>query len=64
MKSIIDLEDEIARHRYTYNNIVQTYNTMQDTIPSSLLAGVANASKMGYLEFEEKVQSPPDISVN
>ncbi len=64
MGSIVELEDEIARHRYTYNNIVQTYNTMQDTIPSSLLAGVANASKMGYLEFDEKVQNPPDISVN
>jgi hypothetical protein len=37
---------------------------MQDTIPSSLLAGYANASKMGYLEFEEKIESPPDISVN
>ena len=64
MEAIIDVEDEIARHRYTYNNIVQQYNTMQETIPSNLLAGYAGASKMGYLEFEEKIENPPDISVN
>ena len=64
MEAVIDVEDEIARHRYTFNNIVQQYNTMQDTIPSSLLAGYADASKMGYLEFDEKIESPPDISVN
>ncbi len=64
MDAIVEMEDEIARHRYTFNNIVQHYNTMQETIPSSLLAGVANAKKMGYLEFEEKIEHPPDISVN
>jgi LemA protein len=64
MDTIIEVEEEIARHRYTYNNIVQEYNTMQDTIPSSLLAGYAQASKLGYLEFEEKIENPPDISVN
>ena len=64
METIVELEDEIARHRYTYNNIVQEYNTMQDTIPSSLIAGTAGATKIGYLEFEEKIESPPDISVN
>lgn len=63
MEAVIDVEDEIARHRYTFNNIVQQYNTMQETIPSSLLAGYAGASKMGYLEFEEKIERPPDISV-
>ena len=64
MEAIIDVEDEIARHRYTFNNVVQEYNTMQETIPSSLLAGYAGASKLGYLEFEEKIENPPDISVN
>ena len=31
MNAIRELEDEIARHRYTYNNIVQEFNTMRDT---------------------------------
>jgi len=64
MEAIIDVEDEIARHRYTFNNVVQEYNTMQETIPSSLLAGYAGASRLGYLEFKEKIENPPDISVN
>jgi LemA protein len=64
MKAIVDVEDEIARHRYTFNNVVQEYNTMQETIPSSLLTGYAGAFKLAYLEFEEKIESPPDISVN
>lgn len=64
MEAVVEVEDEIARHRYTFNNVVQEYNTMQDTIPSSLIAGSAGASKLGYLEFEEKIESPPDISVN
>jgi LemA protein len=64
MEAVIEVEDEIARHRYTFNNIVQQYNTMQETIPSNLLAGYAGASKMGYLEFDEKIDNPPDISVN
>jgi LemA protein len=64
MEAVIDVEDEIARHRYTFNNIVQQYNTMQDTIPSNFLAGYAGAIKMGYLEFDEKIENPPDITVN
>ena len=64
MEAIIDVENEIARHRYTFNNVVQEYNTMQETIPSSLLAGYAGASRLGYLEFKEKIENPPDISVN
>lgn len=64
MDAVVEVEDEIARHRYTFNNVVQTYNTMQDTIPSSLVAGYASASKLNYLEFEEKIENPPDISVS
>jgi hypothetical protein len=37
---------------------------MQETIPSSLLAGAAGATKLGYLEFDEKIENPPDISVS
>jgi LemA protein len=64
MEAVIEVENEIARHRYTFNNIVQQYNTMQETIPSSLLVNYVGASKMSYLEFEEKIETPPDISVN
>jgi LemA protein len=53
MNAIRDVEDEIARHRYTYNNIVQEFNTKLDTFPSSLIAASAGMRKMEYLSFEE-----------
>ncbi|KQC16094.1 MAG: protein LemA [Methanosaeta sp. SDB] len=53
MKAIGDLEDEISRHRYTYNNIVQNFNTILDTIPSKYVASSARLRKMDYLNFEE-----------
>ena len=64
MEAIVDVEDEIARHRYTYNNVVQEFNTMVDVFPSNLVAGVMNAGKLDYLEFEEAIQKPPEVSVN
>jgi LemA protein len=51
MNAIRDVEDEIARHRYTYNNIIQEFNTMRDTFPSRLIAG--GMSRLDYLSFEE-----------
>jgi LemA protein len=63
MDSIVDVEDEIARHRYTYNNVVQEYNTMQDTIPSNLVGKIIGANKQTYLQFEEEISRAPDVSV-
>jgi LemA protein len=53
MNAIRDVEDEISRHRYTYNNIVQELNTMIDTLPSSFIASSARLNKQEYLSFEE-----------
>lgn len=53
MNAIRDVEDEIARHRYTYNNIVQEFNTKLDTFPSNFVASSAGMRKMEYLSFEE-----------
>ncbi|MFP3951739.1 MAG: LemA family protein [Candidatus Bathyarchaeia archaeon] len=61
MDAIISVEDEIARHRYTFNNIVQEFNTMVDTIPSNIVARSSCMSKMEYLEFEEEVKEAPII---
>ncbi len=62
MDAIVSVEDEIARHRYTYNNVVQTFNTMVDSIPSNVVAGSTGMEKLGYLEFEEEVEARPDIT--
>jgi len=53
MNAITEMEDEIARHRYTYNNIIQEFNTKLDLFPSSLVATAAGMSKLDYLDFEE-----------
>jgi LemA protein len=53
MSAIREVEDEISRHRYTYNNIIQELNTMIDTLPSSFVASSAKMTKQEYLSFEE-----------
>ena len=64
MNSIKDVEDEIARQRYTYNNIVQDYNTRRGTIPSNFVAYLFRFHKLEYLQFEEEVEKRPDAEWN
>ena len=61
MDSVKNLEDEIARQRYTYNNISQEFNTMIDTIPSNFVAKLMGLIKLEYLQFEEEIKTPPKI---
>jgi LemA protein len=61
MEAVRQVEDEIARQRYTYNNISQQFNTMCDTIPSSFIARLIGLAKLTYLEFEERIATPPKI---
>jgi len=62
MDAIIGLEDEIGRQRYTYNNVVQEFNTMVDTIPTNIVAGVLGLSKLEYLKFGDEVEVAPKVS--
>jgi LemA protein len=61
MDAVKNIEDEVARQRYTYNNIAQEYNIMQDVIPSKFIAKIIGLSKMEYLKFEEEVEKMPKI---
>ncbi len=61
MDSVKGLEDEIARQRYTFNNISQEFNTMMDTIPSNFVAKLMHLTKLEYLQFEEAIKTPPKI---
>jgi LemA protein len=61
MDSVKGLEDEIARHRYTYNNISQEFNTMMDTIPSNFVGRLIGLIRLEYLQFEEAIKTPPKI---
>jgi LemA protein len=62
MDAIISVEEEIARQRYTYNNVVQEFNTMVDTIPSNFVARTQGMVKLDYLEFEDGSDLRPDVS--
>jgi LemA protein len=61
MDSVKTLEDEIARQRYTFNNVSQEFNTMIDTIPSNFVANRMHLVKLEYLQFEEAIKTPPKI---
>ena len=61
MDAIKGIEEEIARQRYTYNNISQEFNTMMDTIPSSFIGRIIGLIKLEYLQFEEAIKTPPKI---
>jgi LemA protein len=61
MDSIKTIEDEIARQRYTFNNISQEYNTMIDTIPSNFVGKLMGLIKLEYLQFEDAIKTPPKI---
>jgi len=63
MEANKSVEDEIARQRYTYNNIVQEFNIMCDTFPSRLVAHALNLGKIEYLRFEEESEKPLRIEV-
>lgn len=62
MGSVRSIEEEIARQRYTYNNIAQQLNTMTETIPSNIVAAIISISRMEYLKFEEEIERPPEIA--
>lgn len=53
INSINSLEDEISRLRYTFNNIVQEFNTKLQMFPSNIIAGMFGFKKEEYTAFEE-----------
>jgi len=64
MKSIIQVEDEITRLRYTYNNIVQDYNTRRESFPSNIVSKIFSLTKLDYLQFEKLIKIKPDMTWN
>ncbi len=64
MNAIKDVEGEISRQRYTYNNIVQEYNTKLDVIPSNFAAKLLSYKRLEYLKFEKEVDNKPDMRLN
>jgi LemA protein len=61
MDAVVSVEEEIARQRYTYNNVVQELNTMIDTIPTNIIASSIGMKKLDYLRFEGNLEKAPEV---
>jgi LemA protein len=54
-----DTEDKIAAARRYYNNVVRRFNTSQQTLPTSLLAGPLGFRPREYFELEDEGDRAP-----
>jgi LemA protein len=55
------IEDDLLHARKYYNAVVGDFNTMVQSIPSSLVAGMAHFSKLPYLAIEEEARARVDV---
>jgi LemA protein len=62
-ENVKELEEEIGRLRYLYNDEVQTFNTMSERVPTNVVAGAFGFRKKEYLQFEEGIEKRPDTKV-
>ena len=60
MRELSEVEDEIQAARRIYNSNVQTYNTMIQVFPNSLVAG--GFSSREFFEIADAEQDPVDLS--
>ncbi len=63
LEEISNVEDEIARLRYLYNDQVQMFNTMAERVPSNIVASLFGFGKKPYLRFGKEIEKPVDTSV-
>ncbi len=63
MNEIDEIEDEVGRLRYLYNDQVQMFNNMVQMVPSNIVAGLLNYTMKDYLKFGQNIEQPPDTKV-
>ena len=66
INSVETAEQEIAQLRYTYNNMVQEFNTKTETVPSNMIASMFGFAKTHYLKMQEDqaaLDKRPDTSL-
>ena len=66
LQNIEDLENEISRMRYVYNNTIQEFNTKVQMFPTNIIAKMFGFSKQKYLKFEneDELEKAPDVDLN
>jgi len=63
MNSIKDVEDEVARLRYLYNDQVQSYNMLREMFPTNIVAGMFGFQEKEYLQFGEEIEERPSAKI-
>jgi len=58
-EELSDTEDKIAAARRYYNNVVRRFNTAQQTLPTSLLAGPLGFRPREFFELEDEGDRAP-----
>ncbi|OYN88771.1 LemA family protein [Parenemella sanctibonifatiensis] len=62
-KQLTETEDRIAAGRRFYNANVRAYNTKVESIPSNIIANMANFEKATYFEVNDpQVRQAPDVN--
>lgn len=55
-------EDKISMMRQFYNDVVMKYNNKVETIPSNIVANIANFKKEAFFEVAEEERQAPKVS--
>jgi len=58
-EELSDTEDKIAAARRYYNNVVQRYNTSQQTFPTNLMAGALGFRPREFFELDDEGDRAP-----
>ena len=58
-EELSDTEDKIAAARRYYNNVVQRYNTSQQTFPTNLMAGALGFRPREFFELDDEADRSP-----
>lgn len=60
-QELSDTEDKIAYSRQFYNSNVRDYNTMRETFPSSVIAGMFNFAPYEFFEATDEERKKVDV---
>ena len=61
-KQLADTEDKIEMARRFYNGAVRELNTLVETFPANVVAGLFGVGKRSYLEIANDARAVPQVT--
>jgi LemA protein len=61
-KSLVEVENTLQSARRYYNAVVRDWNTLVESIPSSLVAAAAGYRERAYFQMEDAERAAPHVS--